>query len=177
MAALAAKAIKDQRRKALKLAEQVVDQKQILNNQRKQSLTSISTVGTGEVCWVIQSVSWPFFKKKGRRFSRMKIITIFPISTVCDISNEDETSSCHCLRWFFFIKKAYHANLLLHNFGGKIVGWIKKSLKQTLLVYTNLAIPRFFILDLLLQIMTIWRNIMRLSFIKIACVLYICSSS
>lgn len=48
MAALAAKAIKDQRRKALKLAEQVVDQKQILNNQRKQSLTSISTVGTGE---------------------------------------------------------------------------------------------------------------------------------
>lgn len=50
MAALAAKAIKDQRRKALKLAEQVVDQKQILNNQRKQSLTSISTVGTGEVC-------------------------------------------------------------------------------------------------------------------------------
>ena len=60
MAALAAKAIKDQRRKALKLAEQVVDQKQILNNQRKQSLTSISTVGTGEVCWVIQSVSWLF---------------------------------------------------------------------------------------------------------------------
>ena len=46
MAALAAKAIKDQRRKALKLAEQVVDQKQI---PRKQSLISISTVETGEV--------------------------------------------------------------------------------------------------------------------------------
>ena len=44
MAALAAKAVKDQRRKAaqLKLADNMTDQKQ----NRKQSLTSVTTMGS-----------------------------------------------------------------------------------------------------------------------------------
>ena len=47
MAALAAKAVKDQRRKAaLKLTDHVNEQKQILNNIKRNSLTSVSTLGS-----------------------------------------------------------------------------------------------------------------------------------